>query len=271
MYLSRHQSIGGPRWALDGLFLPQSFTLNLLLDLPSDLQPDLLKAVVTQEIASGPALPPIEQYQEVWASGVTYLRSREARQAESSTGDIYQRVYTAQRPELFYKSVGWRVIGPDKNIRIRPDSKWNVPEPELVLVLNRFGEICGYTGGNDVSSRSIVGENPLFLPQAKVYNGSCSLGPSIKILSGAELIEPIPIQLHITRKGEQVFAGQTSTTQMKRPFSELARYLFGELDFPFGAFLMTGTGIVPPETYSLQPDDVVRVSIGDLVLENTSA
>lgn len=270
MRLSRHLTASGPRWALDSQFLPASFSLNLLLDLPAQLQVDLLRAVVTSEQAAGSLLPPIEPGQEVWASGVTFLRSRVAREAESATGDIYQRVYLAERPELFYKSTGWRVIGPDGEIRIRRDSRWNVPEPELVLLLNRFGEICGYTAGNDVSSRDIEGENPLYLPQAKVYNGSCALGPAIILTNIGDDLKEIPIQLEIYQSGSLVFEDQTSTSKMKRSFPELAASLFKELDFPSGAFLMTGTGIVPTENFSLQPGDQVKVMVGDLALNNTT-
>lgn len=269
MLLSRHLSPSGPRWAVDGRFLPSSFSLNLLLDLPAHLQVDLLNAVATANPAAGDLLAPIEQAHEVWASGVTFLRSREARQAESTSGDIYQRVYLAERPELFYKSSGWRVCAPGTTIRIRSDSRWNVPEPELVLVLNRFGEICGYTAGNDVSSRDIEGENPLYLPQAKVYDGSCALGPSIIFGESNLDLGQVPIQLEIVREGKVEFSGKTSTEMMKRSFPELTSYLFKEVSFPYGAFLMTGTGIVPPDTFTLIPGDFVRVRVGDLVLENT--
>lgn len=268
MFLSHLLTPIGPRWALDGKFLPSAFSLNLLLDLPAHLQADLLTAVVTNEAAGGELLAPIESQQEVWASGVTFLRSREAREAESATGDIYQRVYLAERPELFYKSSGWRVVRPGGEIRIRKDSRWNVPEPELVLVLNRLGEICGYTAGNDVSSRDIEGENPLYLPQAKVYDGSCALGPRIRLETNPQALSNLPIRLDIIRGGDTIFCGDTTTQKMKRSFEELAAYLFRELSFPSGAFLMTGTGIVPSETFSLSPGDVVHVTIDDLVLEN---
>jgi 2-dehydro-3-deoxy-D-arabinonate dehydratase len=271
MLLARFLTPSGPRWAADGRFLPRSFSLNLLLDLPARLQLDLLSAVASADPASGEALAPIEAAQEVWASGVTYLRSREARQAESTSGDIYQRVYLAERPELFYKSSGWRVSGPGQAVRIRSDSRWNVPEPEVTLVLNRQGEICGYTAGNDMSSRDIEGENPLYLPQAKVYNGSCALGPAIVLGEDPRRLQDLLIRLDILREGAPVFSGETSTQKMKRSFEELAGCLFKELSFPNGAFLMTGTGIVPPDTFTLHPGDVVRVGIGDLLLENPVA
>lgn len=271
MDLSRLQTNNGPRWAVDGSFLPASFSLSALLALPASEQADYLRSTVTAEPATGTPLAPIEPAQEVWAAGVTYLRSREAREAESATADIYQRVYTAERPELFFKAAGWRVIAPGSPIRVRADSLWNVPEPELTLLINSRGEICGYTAGNDVSSRDIEGENPLYLPQAKVYNASCALGPAIRLVENPSLLNEQPIRLAITRAGAVGFAGETSTRLMKRAFPDLAAYLFRELDFPHGAFLMTGTGIVPPETFSLQSGDSVQIMVGDLVLENPVA
>jgi 2-dehydro-3-deoxy-D-arabinonate dehydratase len=270
MLLTRHQTDSGPRWAADGRFLPQAFSLDFLLEYPAARASDLIQAILGDEPAAGPLLPPIEPDQEVWASGVTYLRSRDARKAESATGDIYQKVYEAPRPELFYKAAGWRVAGPGAAIRVRADSRWNVPEPELTLVINRHGEIVGFTAGNDVSSRDIEGENPLYLPQAKVYNGSCALGPGICLAAAAELAD-VPIGLKIARGGETVFEGETRTSRMKRNFDELAAYLYKELDFPRGAFLMTGTGIVPQESFSLTSGDRVWVAVGELVLENETA
>jgi 2-dehydro-3-deoxy-D-arabinonate dehydratase len=195
----------------------------------------------------------------VWASGVTYLRSRDARKAESAVGDVYQKVYEAERPELFMKSVGWRVVGPGTPVRIRKDSRWNVPEPELVLVMNQWKEIIGFTLGNDMSSRDIEGENPLYLPQAKIYNGSCALGPGVVIAEPDEL-RSLPITINILRGEETVFHGETGIGNMKRKFEELVDFLFKEIEFPEGVFLMTGTGIVPPDTFTLQPGDVVRIS-----------
>lgn len=261
----------GPRWAVDGRLLPAEFHLGLLMDLLARNHASYLSGLATHEEAHGTPLPPIESDQEVWASGVTYQRSREAREAESATGDIYQRVYTAERPELFYKAVGWRVVGPGSAIRVRRDSRWNVPEPELTLLANRHGEICGYTVGNDVSSRDIEGENPLYLPQAKVYNGSCALGPAIRLTTDPAQLADVRITLKIQRAGKETFSGETSTRLIKRSLAELVAYLFRELSFPHGVFLMTGTGIVPPETFSLQPGDTVRVCIGDLELLNPTA
>jgi 2-dehydro-3-deoxy-D-arabinonate dehydratase len=213
-------------------------------------------------------LPPVEERYEVWAAGVTYLRSRDAREAESQVKDVYARVYEAERPELFFKAVGWRVAGHGMPIRVRADSKWNVPEPELTLVINAAGDIVGYTVGNDVSSRDIEGENPLYLPQAKVYDGSCAVGPGIMLLDHDKQIEKLSIALEIERGGRTVFKGDTSTAQIKRPLEELVAYLRRELSFPFGAFLLTGTGIVPPQEFSLSPGDVVSITIGELTLQN---
>jgi 2-dehydro-3-deoxy-D-arabinonate dehydratase len=207
---------------------------------------------------------------EVWASGVTYLRSREARQAESEVGDVYARVYDAARPELFLKAIGWRVMGPGAPIRVRDDSQWDVPEPELTLVINCHHEIVGFCVGNDVSSRSIEGQNPLYLPQAKIYTGSCALGPGIQIASMEELVD-LPVAIEIFREDVRVFQGQIRTSRMKRKLDELVVYLTRDLVFPQGVFLMTGTGIVPPDDFTLEHGDTVRITIGDLTLENKVA
>lgn len=210
-------------------------------------------------------LAPLDE-QEVWACGVTYLRSKVARIEESEGGgDFYDLVYDAQRPELFFKSTPRRVAGPGEAIRIRRDSTWDVPEPELCLVISSQGAIVGYTIGNDVSSRSIEGENPLYLPQAKVFEGACALGPVITIDGEKERA----IRLTIARGGEVVFAGETSTAQMRRTPQELVGYLFRELAFPEGAFLLTGTGIVPGDDFTLQSGDVVTIGIEGIgILEN---
>jgi 2-dehydro-3-deoxy-D-arabinonate dehydratase len=267
MLLTRHLTSRGPRWARDGAFLPAAFSLGLLLELPAAAATALLASLPAEEPSEGALLPPLEADHEVWASGVTYLRSRDARQAESAVGDVYARVYEAERPELFFKASGWRVAGEGAPIRVRADSGWNVPEPELVLVINQSGEIVGYSAGNDVSSRDIEGANPLYLPQAKVYNGSCALGPGI-VLAQAAALRAVPIRLEIRRGGQLAFSGETSTGNMKRQLEDLARYLTLELEFPRGVFLMTGTGIVPPDTFSLAPGDHVRISIGELILQN---
>jgi 2-dehydro-3-deoxy-D-arabinonate dehydratase len=208
--------------------------------------------------------------QEVWAAGVTYYRSRKARIEESKDaggGDFYDRVYKAERPELFFKAAGWRVVGPRSAVRIRSDAMWSVPEPELTLAINAAGNIIGYTIGNDMSSRDIEGENPLYLPQAKVYNGSCALGPCI-LLSSQPTKETV-IRLEIIRRSEAVFSGTTSLSELKRDPQQLVQFLFRDQSFPRGAFLMTGTGIVPADDFTLQHGDVIRIAIDGIgVLEN---
>jgi len=230
----------------------------------------ILGDLTSDEEANDPLLAPIDPMQEVWATGVTYVRSREARKAESHVADVYDRVYDAERPELFLKSIGWRVVGTNGAVRIRKDSEWNVPEPELVLVINCFGEIVGYTAGNDVSSRDIEGENPLYLPQAKIYDGSCSVGPAI-VLGEADQLGDVTIGLGIMRNDNEIVTGTTSTSQLKRPFPELARYLLSEYAVPQGVLLMTGTGIVPPDDFSLAIGDRIRINVGPLSLINTVA
>jgi len=270
MYLTRHLTPNGPRWAADGQYLPPGLSLATLLALPSALLVPAIGAARTAVRAEGPLLAPIDSEQEVWACGVTYLRSREARVAESETQDVYEKVYDAERVEIFFKAPGWRVRGPGETIRIRRDSRWNVPEPELTLVIGHEGDVVGYTAGNDVSSRDIEGENPLYLPQAKVYDGSCELGPAV-VLCGPELPAALPLALEIARDGTKVFAGQTSSDQLKRTPDEMAGWLYRELSFPHGAFLMTGTGLIPPDDFTLLSGDGVRIGLGDLVLENAVA
>jgi 2-dehydro-3-deoxy-D-arabinonate dehydratase len=271
MYLSRHETAAGARWALDGGFLPPSFTLDLLLQVPKAAIAGVLGALPKGQPAAGSKLlAPVEPTQEVWAAGVTYLRSRDAREEESNVKDVYTRVYEAKRPELFFKAPGWRVAGHDMQIRVRDDSGWNVPEPELALVINSAGEIVGHTVCNDVSSRDIEGDNPLYLPQAKVYNGSCAIGPGIHV-GDTERLRDLTIALEITRGGRTAFTGETRTSQLKRSPEELADYLYLELDFPQGAFLSTGTGIVPGTDFSLSPGDVVAITVGDMTLENPVA
>jgi 2-dehydro-3-deoxy-D-arabinonate dehydratase len=217
-------------------------------------------------------LAPIEN-QEVWAAGVTYLRSRDARIDESKDaggGTFYDRVYDAPRPEIFFKATPHRVVGPGGVVRIRSDSKWNVPEPEVALAINRDGRIFGYTIGNDMSSRDIEGENPLYLPQAKVYAACCALGPGLVVR------EPLPretaIALEIRRGGQVVSSDATSLAQMKRGFEELAAYLFRDNTFPRGTYLLTGTGIIPSASFTLQPGDRIAITIAGLgTLENVVA
>ena len=212
--------------------------------------------------------------QEVWAAGVTYYRSRSARIEESKDaggGTFYDRVYSAERPELFFKATARRVIGPGSNIRIRTDATWSVPEPELTLVINPNAEIVGYTIGNDMSSRDIEGENPLYLPQAKVYDGSCALGPCV-LLADGPLPKTTTISVNIKRDGSVVFAGSTSIAEIKREFTELVSYLFRDNTFPTGACLMTGTGVVPEDDFTLAHGDVVEIAIDGIgTLSNTVA
>lgn len=269
MYLTRHQTTQGPRLALDGAYLPLQMNLEMLLELPRVTIIELLQTLpTTREAADETLLPPVEPGHEVWACGVTYLRSREAREIESDTKDVYEKVYRAKRPELFFKSVGWRVVGHKMPIRIRQDSHWNVPEPELTLVINGHQEIVGFCVGNDVSSRDIEGANPLYLPQAKIYNRSCAIGPGIEIVSPDQL-QDVSIQVEVTRANQMIFHGETRSSQMKRSPAELVDFLTKELDFPYGVFLMTGTGIVPSDDFSLQPGDVVQIHVGSLTLINT--
>src|SRR6187401_3393860 len=201
--------------------------------------------------------------QEVWAAGVTYFRSRTARIEESKPsggGSFYDAVYSAERPELFFKAAAWRVRGPGDPVCIRRDARWSVPEPELALVINRRGTIAGYTIGNDMSSRDIEGENPLYLPQAKVYDGSCALGPAVLVSD-----EPLPsstgIHLTITRGGRVAFDGATTLASMKRSPKELVEYLYRDNRFPSGCLLLTGTGIVPPDEFTLASGDEIAIAI----------
>jgi 2-dehydro-3-deoxy-D-arabinonate dehydratase len=267
MLLTKHKTAKDTRWAVDGHFLPPSFSLSILLEMPRETMLQMLENIAVGESAVGESVAPIDPHQEVWAAGVTYLRSRDARKAESTEADMYQKVYEADRPEIFSKSIGWRVSGNREPIRIRKDSHWNVPEPELVLVINRYSEIVGYCAGNDVSSRDIEGENPLYLPQAKIYNGSCALGHGL-VLCNADEIKDVPIRLEVQRSTETIFSGETTTATMKRTLSELVEYLTCELDFPQGVFLMTGTCLVPENDFTLKPDDAVFIQVGELTLKN---
>jgi 2-dehydro-3-deoxy-D-arabinonate dehydratase len=214
-------------------------------------------------------LPPIDQ-QEVWAAGVTYRRSQTARMEESETSaSCYDKVYSAPRPELFFKATPHRVVGQGQSLRIRKDSKWNVPEPELALVLNSRMQLVGYTIGNDMSSRDIEGENPLYLPQAKVYDNCCGLGPCITLASAMPRPHDIGIKLQIRRAKQAVFQGKTGIDQMARSFDELIGWLARDNSFPNGAFLLTGTGIVPDSTFTLHPGDIVDIGIDGIgILSN---
>jgi 2-dehydro-3-deoxy-D-arabinonate dehydratase len=223
-----------------------------------------------QRVPAGSRLLAPVDSQEVWAAGVTYERSRDARMEESAEASVYDRVYDAPRPELFLKAAGWRVRGPGEPVGIRADSDWDVPEPELALVVASDLTIAGFTIGNDVSSRAIEGENPLYLPQAKTYDGSCALGPALVPAEAAA--PPFPIRLVIMRDGETIVDESTTTARIRRPLTELVGYLGRALELPSGAILLTGTGIVPGGTFSLREGDVVRIEAGPLgVLENPVA
>jgi 2-dehydro-3-deoxy-D-arabinonate dehydratase len=209
-------------------------------------------------------LPPVDQH-EVWAAGVTYLRSKKARMEESeASASLYDKVYEAERPELFFKSLPHKVVGHRGNVGIRRDAKWNVPEPELALVLTSKGKVVGYTIGNDMSSRDIEGENALYLPQAKVYKGSCALGPFMVLGASEEVARTWQIKLRIERDHKGVFEGDTAVNQIRRPFAELANFLFRSQDFPHGAILLTGTGIIPPDEFSLKENDRVSIEISGI-------
>ncbi len=223
---------------------------------------ELITSSAARSIISDGVMAPIES-QEVWAAGVTYYSSKLGREEESKDvggGSFYARVYDADRPEIFFKSTPHRVVGPGQKVRIRSDSSWNVPEPELTLMISRTGTIIGYTIGNDMSSRSIEGENPLYLPQAKTYDGSAALGPCI-LVADKPLEKTVKIRLEVLRKGHVVFAGATDLNQMKRSFDELVAYLFRACSFPHGVLLMTGTGIVPGSDFTLQSGDDIRITI----------
>lgn len=234
---------------------------------------------IDTQISNSPEITPPNEWlspigtQEVWASGVTYLRSRNARMEESKDaggGSFYDRVYAAERPEIFFKATPHRVVAPGGKMRLRSDSHWNVPEPELALAINSNGEIFGYTVANDLSSRDIEGENPLYLPQAKVWSDCCSLGPCI-LVAPAPAPET-PIAMLISRGGSVAFEGTTSLSQMKRTLPELAEWLWRDNHFPTGCFLLTGTGLVPPDQFTLASGDEIQISIPQIgTLINTIA
>ena len=233
---------------------------------------EALQGSETAEVAR--LLPPVDALTEVWAAGVTYKRSRAAREEESDQPDVYSRVYDADRPELFFKSVAWRVVGTGEPIGVRSDSAINAPEPEIALVCNSFGEIVGVTICNDVSSRSIEGENPLYLPQAKVYAGSCALGPGFVPIDQIPDIYNLNISVAVKRDGEVIWDGVTSTQEMHRTFEDLVKYLFLQMTFPQGVILSTGTGLVPSMSFNLSTEDEVTVGIeriGTLFNKVTSA
>jgi len=206
-------------------------------------------------------LAPLDR-QEVWAAGVTYKRSQQARMEESEHGaSHYDRVYSADRPELFFKSTTSRVVPPGEPVRVRKDSHWTVPEPELALFLSPEMKICGYSIGNDMSARDIEGENPLYLPQAKTYNQSCAIGPVVKLSKTPLDAEQTRISLQIIRKQKLMFSGETNLSQLNRKLEDLAKWLGRELDFPAGAVLLTGTGIIPPDDFTLEQGDRITIEI----------
>ena len=240
--------------------------LTTLADLMHSPDPAGTAATLSANAVAEPAagltyLHPVDR-QEVWAAGVTYKRSKVAREEESAgAAQFYDKVYTAARPELFLKATPQRVASPGEPIRVRADSKWSVPEPEFTLVISPAGKIVGYTVGNDVSSRDIEGENPLYLPQAKIYRGSCAVGPSVTLVGELQPLETVTIRLVIRRAGRVGFEGTTTLAQLTRTPESLAEWLFRENEFPDGALLLTGTGIVPPDDFTLSSGDVVEITI----------
>jgi 2-dehydro-3-deoxy-D-arabinonate dehydratase len=254
----------------DGMFsaLGSDVSLDSLLRIPLRELRESLSEPRPNEAIAGSAIGAPIQSQEVWAAGVTYQRSREARAEESVDADPYDRVYSAARPELFFKATPNRVRGPGQKVAIRADSGWDVPEPELAVVCNSRAEVIGYTIGNDMSSRSIEGENPLYLPQAKVYDGCCSLGPAIALAWDFDPADK-KIALEIQRGGAVLFRSETTTAAIRRPIPELLEYLHRHQHFESGCILLTGTGIVPPREFTLQPDDEVIIEIEGIgVLRN---
>lgn len=256
--LARGDAMSGPQD-----LLPEELSLDTLLSGGAGgLSQVLAGAPAIGEVPPGTAiLAPVES-QEIWAAGVTYRRSRDARIEEAAQATPYDLVYDADRPELFFKSPGWRARGPGEHVAVRDDSTWDVPEPELALVIAADGGIAGYCIGNDVSSRSIEGQNPLYLPQAKIYDGGCSLGPCIVPATAAD--PPFRIQMDVERQAIRVFTGKSSTARMHRSFPELARWLASALRFPAGVVLLTGTGIVPDPPFTLTAGDTVQIMIEPL-------
>ena len=252
----------------DRWYLAKGFPCDELMvrdDLESFLETSIASLPTVDRVAlklDQNLLAPIGS-QEVWAAGVTYHRSRDARMEESESaggGDFYGRVYHAERPELFFKATPHRVVGPGGKVAIRSDAKWSVPEPELALLISPRGKIIGYTVGNDMSSRDIEGENPLYLPQAKVYDRSCALGPCV-LLGSDPLPRSTEIRLEILRGGKSAFSGRTTLNELRRDPQMLVDYLYRDNSFPRGCFLLTGTGIVPPDTFTLAYGDEIRITI----------
>ena len=268
-----------------GLLTADSFVLDLsaagisscgqLLELPAPAEAVghlSLQNLPRLPLAQISLCPPVEE-QEVWAAGVTYQRSKVARMEESNfSATAYDRVYAAERPELFFKSMPGKVVAPGEPVGIRRDARWSVPEPELALVLNSHGTLVGFTIGNDMSSRDIEGENLLYLPQAKVYKQSCALGPWITLGGTEEEVRKWIIRIAIKRDGAAVFTGETSINQIKRSFTDLVNYLFRSQEFPHGAVLLTGTGVVPDDSFTLRANDITEIEISGIgTLKNTVA
>jgi len=250
----------------DGRWVECGETIDALVARGAGMIPRLRAVAERQDEAPPPPaadlLAPIGS-QEVWGAGVTYLRSRAARMEESHAAGgagFYDRVYHAERPELFLKATAHRVVGPGQPMRLRRDSRWIVPEPELTLLVGPDASILGYTVGNDLSCRDLEGDNPLYLPQAKTYDRCAALGPGV-LIAEAPLDPATPIRLEVRRNGDVVFAGETAVGRMKRSFEELVAFLYREASFPSGCFLMTGTGVVPPDAWSLRPGDVASIAI----------
>jgi 2-dehydro-3-deoxy-D-arabinonate dehydratase len=261
---------GEVRWARGPIedrpteLLPLEVSLAGLLGLGGDDLADLERLPAAGDVpASARIVAPLDE-QEVWAAGVTYRRSRDARMEESTAPDHYDRVYAAERPELFFKASPGRVRGVDEPIGVREDSGWNVPEPELAVVVDVQGHVVGYVVGNDVSSRTIEGDNPLYLPQAKVYAGSCALGPCIVPVGAAPALSDMRIQLAVTRDDEVVYRDEVSVDDLRHEPQVLASWLYRAMPFPAGAILLTGTAIVPPNDFTLTPGDVVDITIAGL-------
>lgn len=265
----------GPVVGEAGRYQPLAGEWDVLFNLP-DLTRFLrasLRGSKALHRLPGRLLPPLVS-QEVWAAGVTYQRSRSARMSEAKDAggsDFYDRVYRAERPELFFKATPHRVVGPDAELRLRRDSRWIVPEPELTLAVNSRGRIIGYTIGDDLSCRDIEGENPLYLPQAKTFDGCAAVGPGILVSSRA-LPRSTAIALEIRRAGRVAFKGRTRLSEMRKPLGTLVSYLYRESSFPAGCLLMTGTGIVPADRFALRRGDEIRITIRPIgVLRNVVA
>ena len=269
MPISLHHLRAGnaSRWAVrqDGAWGQLAGTLADLLALPLGQAKAVVEAAAREaggDMPGDQALPPVDR-QEVWAAGVTYLRSRDGRKEESGHAALYDHVYNSDRPEIFFKASPWRVVGDGDAVGIRADSGWDVPEAEVGLVLNAAGDVFGYTLGNDMSSRSIEGENPLYLPQAKIYDRSCAVGPAI-VPSWTIGPGPFRIGMRVLREGREVYAGATSTAAMARSFEDLAGWLFRALSFPAGVVLLTGTGVVPDADFTTRPGDTIEITSAEL-------